>query len=345
MAHVAKYAKSACGHMINHYNRDKEKECNRSNENIDKERTKDNYNLMQRQETPQEYLKERTSELYCLNRADVKVMADYVVTLPKDYVGSSQEFFVHTTDFLNNRYGAENCLGAFVHMDETQPHLHYSFIPVTKDNNPEHEQEEKICAKEVLTKQDLKTFHPDLQSYLREKMPDREINIYSETKEKTKNASLERYKLERELETLKKQQEKNLEKERELNKQQRELERKQIDVKSREKDVSEREHRLDKLEARNKEVDRYFKHRDDYCERNGLTQNMYEKECLMSRYTGNLKPYPEIANPTLPREEREQLAQSYNEQQRQEHTHERGHAHEHAEPTHEPTHEMPSMGR
>lgn len=90
-------------------------------------------------------------------------MCDWVVTLPKDFNGSSREFFTHVTDFLNTRYGAENCIGAFVHKDEKQPHLHYSFIPVSKDKNPAHEQSEKVCAKEVLTRKELTSFHDELQ--------------------------------------------------------------------------------------------------------------------------------------------------------------------------------------
>ena len=50
MAHVAKYTNTQCGHLLNHYNRVNEKDCNRSNEDIDKTRTKENYNLMEREE-------------------------------------------------------------------------------------------------------------------------------------------------------------------------------------------------------------------------------------------------------------------------------------------------------
>ena len=85
MAHVAKYTQSQVGHLFNHYNRDKEKDCNRSNESIDKNKTKDNYNLMEREQTPQEYFKQRLNEVYHMNRADINVMVDWIVTLPKDY--------------------------------------------------------------------------------------------------------------------------------------------------------------------------------------------------------------------------------------------------------------------
>lgn len=47
------------------------------------------------------------------------------------------------------------------------------------DKNPNHKQQEKVCAKEVLTKNDL-------QRNLRERMPDREINIISKENKTSK---------------------------------------------------------------------------------------------------------------------------------------------------------------
>ena len=169
MAHVEKYTQSQVGHLFNHYNRDKEKDCNRSNESIDKNKTKDNYNLMEREQTPQEYFKQRLGEVYHMNRSDVNVMVDWIVTLPKDYDGDPKEFFQHTVDYLNDRYGADNCIGAFVHMDETTPHLHYSFIPVVPDERHK-DYDYKVNAKKVISRKELQNFHPDLQKYLREKM-------------------------------------------------------------------------------------------------------------------------------------------------------------------------------
>lgn len=343
MAHVAKYTNTQCGHLLNHYNRANEKDCNRSNEDIDKTRTKENYNLMEREETPQEIYKNRLDELYNLGRADVKTMFDWVITLPKDYQGDSREFFIHTTDFLNARYGANNCVGAFVHLDEKQPHMHYSSIPAVEDKNPNHEQQEKVCAKEVLTRNDLQTFHDDLQRYLRERMPDREINIISGiTKEQGRNMTVKEIKLNakaerlkekekevrereerltRKEEKLKEQKRQNLERTKELDEQKRELQRKEINLISKEKDLSEREKDIEREEKRQKEFNRYISIRENYCKEKALTSTQYERECYQSRLTGALKPYPEIANPTLSRQEREEIRQSYKEQQ--EHTHTR----------------------
>ncbi|WP_186312786.1 plasmid recombination protein, partial [Bacillus pumilus] len=90
---------------------------------------------------------------------DVKVCSDWVVTLPENLKGTSEkeqrEFFEKTYEFLANRYGGEkNVLSANVHKDETTPHMHFAFMPVVWD---EKKQREKVSAKEVLTRKDLKT--------------------------------------------------------------------------------------------------------------------------------------------------------------------------------------------
>ena len=58
----------------------------------------------------------------------------------------------------------------------------------------------------------------------------------------------------------------------------------------------------------------------------GLTQAQYERECFQAHLTNSPKPYPEIANPTLPMQERKDIQQAYEEQQ--EHTRERTHTHD-----------------
>ena len=60
-------------------------------------------------------------------------MVDWVVTLPQSFDGDEQDFFQETYKFLNDRYGKENVISAYVHMDETTPHMHYAFVPVVED--------------------------------------------------------------------------------------------------------------------------------------------------------------------------------------------------------------------
>lgn len=54
-------------------------------------------------------------------------------------------------------------VSAFVHRDETTPHIHFAFLPITADKKHGGE---KLSAKEVITRQDLKTFHRDLERHL-----------------------------------------------------------------------------------------------------------------------------------------------------------------------------------
>lgn len=194
MASVQKFIAGAVRNQLRHNAREI---ADSSNHDIEPSLSKYNYAL-----TPDhgglsdyDYYQQRKSELYVFNRSDVKVMAGWVVTLPREITDPKQEreFFRVTYDFLESRYGRENVVQATVHMDEGkrekvfdrwgqpvlngdgsqatrvvygQPHLHFCFIPVSSDSSSAHPQSEKICAKEVLNRRELQHFHSDLQSYL-----------------------------------------------------------------------------------------------------------------------------------------------------------------------------------
>lgn len=166
MAHVAKYTAAAVGHMTNHYGRSSDDGVKRSNENIDPKRTHLNYNLAPDREGGQvAFLQRRLSQVKVQKRADVNVLCDWVVTLPQRNYTPDQEraFFQKSYDFLSAQYGESNVVSAYVHMDETQPHLHFAFIPVVPDWRRGGE---KVSAKECITRANLNSFHSDFQSYL-----------------------------------------------------------------------------------------------------------------------------------------------------------------------------------
>lgn len=166
MAHVAKYTAAAVGHMTNHYGRSSDDGVKRSNENIDPKRTHLNYNLAPDREGGQvAFLQRRLSQVKVQKRADVNVLCDWVVTLPQGNYTPDQEraFFQKSYDFLSAQYGASNVVSAYVHMDESQPHLHFAFIPVVPDRRRGGE---KVSAKECITRANLNSFHSDFQSYL-----------------------------------------------------------------------------------------------------------------------------------------------------------------------------------
>lgn len=171
MAHVAKYKSSATGHMFNHYGRSEDLEkCAyviRGNENIDSSRTYLNYNLAKKDQPKKQldFLKERLSQVKIQKRSDLNVLCDWVITAPKTLQKKDEEsFFKASYDFLVKRYGKENTISSFVHLDESTPHMHFAFIPIVQDKKKGGY---KVSAKELLTKYELKSFHSDLEKELK----------------------------------------------------------------------------------------------------------------------------------------------------------------------------------
>lgn len=163
MAHIEKYTAAATGHMLAHYDRTHSS----STSLIDESRTALNHNLAGiDQPLPQlDFLHKRLGEIKVMKRADVNVMCDWIVTAPKELTPEELPlFFNETFKFLNNRYGKENVISAYVHMDETTPHIHYAFVPVVIDKKKGIP---KLSAKERITRKDLNTFHPDLTKHMR----------------------------------------------------------------------------------------------------------------------------------------------------------------------------------
>lgn len=193
MASVEKFTDAAVTNQLRHNAREI---ITNSNKDIDKTRTHLNYSLTpERSLSPRAYYAARKKELYVYGRKDVKTMAGWIITAPKELSSKQEEqtFFQSVYNFLENRYGKENVIQATVHYDEGKkvksvdrwgkvltddegkpiykiavgrPHLHFDFIPVVADSNPKHHQSEKICANDVLNRQELQRFHADLQQHL-----------------------------------------------------------------------------------------------------------------------------------------------------------------------------------
>lgn len=233
MASVEKYTQASVVGILRHNNREI---VNNSNIDIDPSLTYLNYELTpEREMSHYQYFKKRKSELYAYGRKDLKVLASWVVTAPKELESKEDidRFFEVTFDFLAQKYRIENVIQATVHFDEGKrekirdrwtnevirdefgkpvtelvkgrPHLHFSFIPSAPDNNSKHVQKEKICANDVLTRKHLKTFHGELQEYL-DKRGVKASVITGITKEKGRNMTVdelkERYMMEKELAEL-----------------------------------------------------------------------------------------------------------------------------------------------
>ena len=133
---------------------------NHANEQIDPARSHLNYNLQIGD--PMELYRTRLSELTYREGVRVNTMVSWVVTCPKELIGTEDEkrFFETMYDFLSDRYGWKNVVSAIVHLDETTPHMHYKFIPVVIENGVE-----KLNAKKVIYRSELSKVHRDAEAH------------------------------------------------------------------------------------------------------------------------------------------------------------------------------------
>lgn len=174
MANVRKFKSVQVGHLVAHYERRRGADgelVRYGNEKINPSLSHLNYNLAPERGSQAGFIRKRCSEVRCQKREDVKVMCSWVVTVPKDFLREHserlREFFQQSYTFLEQRYGQDNVISAYVHMDEVTPHMHFAFVPVTEDKKRGGF---KVSAKEVLTRQDLASFHQDLGAYLQASM-------------------------------------------------------------------------------------------------------------------------------------------------------------------------------
>lgn len=160
MANYKKFTKASVGHILAHFDRTAE----HPTENIDCNRTHFNYNLAPKKGKLIDILNQRLSEVKVQNRKDVNVLCSWVVTMPKNLPeDKEEEFFRKSYGFLEEKYGKDNVVSAFVHKDEVTPHIHFAFVPVVKDQRNDRL---KVSAKECVTRLDLQTFHVELQNHL-----------------------------------------------------------------------------------------------------------------------------------------------------------------------------------
>lgn len=164
MANYDKFTRQSLGKMLSHYDRTDEK----PKEHIDRSRTHLNYNLAPSNEQQMDILEKRLGEVKVQKRADVNLLCSWVVTMPKTLpVDKESEFFRETYEYLENKYGKENVVSAYVHKDEVTPHVHFAFIPVVEDKRNDRL---KVSANECVTRLDLRKFHNELQEHLEAKL-------------------------------------------------------------------------------------------------------------------------------------------------------------------------------
>lgn len=223
--HIEKYKRAVVTNMLRHYERAKNKSgeyVTHNHQDIDANKTYLNYNLAPNH-NQLEFLKEYISRanVKCLNRENVNVMCDLVITVPREikskFYTSDElppltlnddevtEFFEVAYKYLSTRYGKyNNIISSYVHYDEATPHMHFCFIPIietTKKNKKTNLEEKflKVSAKEVITRFDLSTLHKDVSTVMNKHFG-RNIGIETGiTKSQGGNQTVKQLKFHREL--------------------------------------------------------------------------------------------------------------------------------------------------
>lgn len=172
MANMRKFSDMrAIGHLCAHYERSVTPG-HYGNVDIDQKRlSEDRVNLAPAREGGQTaYIKRQIAEVMDGRtlRKDAVRMCCWIVDAPPNLPKEKEpEFFHAAYDFMVKRYGEKSGMGedcvisAFIHQSESTPHMHFAFIPVL-----ERDGQKTMCAKQVVSRADLSTFHGDLAAYM-----------------------------------------------------------------------------------------------------------------------------------------------------------------------------------
>ena len=169
MAHLQKYKSEATHAILDHCARSRSGTLER--DNIDQSRTALNLTLgaadpeagkaaiLDRIKAVKESHTQITRKKV---RADAVEFGDWIITVPQSLPAAlHQKFFTGTFEFLQQRYGTENVPCGFVHLDESQPHMHCPVVP---------EKAGKLTGKAVFNRKELQSFHSDLQNHLEKEL-------------------------------------------------------------------------------------------------------------------------------------------------------------------------------
>ena len=153
-----------------HHERQKEQYA--SNPDIDVNRSRYNFHIVKPEGRYYRSIQSRIEQAGCRTRKDSTRFVDTLVTASPEFFKDKSpkeiaSFFQRAADFLIKRVGRENIVSAVVHMDEKTPHMHLTFVPLTRDN--------RLSAKEILgNRGKLTKWQDDFFAYMVERYPDLE---------------------------------------------------------------------------------------------------------------------------------------------------------------------------
>ena len=141
----------------------------RTNPDIDKEKTKDNYDLINAEKID---YNERVKEIIesqktgtRKTRKDAVLVNELIVTSDRDFFDrltaeEEAQFFAKSAEFFSERYGAQNIAYATVHKDEHTPHMHVGVVPM---------RDGKLQGKNVFNRQELLWLQDEFPKHMQKK--------------------------------------------------------------------------------------------------------------------------------------------------------------------------------
>jgi hypothetical protein len=205
--HYQKYIHTQVAALLRH---DERSNKNYSNPDINLERSSENYQLATPQKTlqhiggklksialtPYEAYKKRKNEVHSIRRKDVVTCIGIVTSAPKGLMKQQERaFFEETYNFLTERYGEQNIFSSIVHVSDEkgQPHMHTLLLPIISNEKGTGGKTEKLGAKYLIDRTELKTVHKAHQVYIHSKGII--VNILTGETQGRKRETTERFKL------------------------------------------------------------------------------------------------------------------------------------------------------
>ena len=141
----AKYKGPEIGHIEAHNERAKEKYA--SNPDVDTARSHLNFHLVTPERKYRAEAEKQIAAAGCRTRSDsVRVVEALVTASPEFFKGKKRSevkaYFTEALDFIQKHQSKDTIISAVVHMDETTPHMHLCFVPLTEDK--------RLSAKEIV---------------------------------------------------------------------------------------------------------------------------------------------------------------------------------------------------
>ena len=130
---------------------ERKKEAYKSNPDIDINKSKDNYHIIQAPKyTYSRQIKELIKKYGCKVRKDSVKLVETLITASPEFMNKlsereKREYFERATEFIKQEVGEDRIISSVVHMDESTPHMHLVFCPINKDG--------KLSAKSILGNQ------------------------------------------------------------------------------------------------------------------------------------------------------------------------------------------------